>query len=110
MESLTHKTYKQYEYFSRYTNVPAYINTVDEREIFGIGSNVFQNVQVTLYDVQEGDTLDYLALKYYGNPTFWWVLAYYNNIQDPFIDLYTVYKSLKLPVITGIKFGNERAY
>ncbi len=28
----------------------------------------------------EGDYLDFLAYKYYGDPTLWWVIALANNI------------------------------
>jgi hypothetical protein len=28
----------------------------------------------------EADYLDYLAYKYYGDPTLWWILALANNI------------------------------
>lgn len=28
----------------------------------------------------EGDYLDYLAFKYYGDPTLWWVIALANNL------------------------------
>lgn len=37
-----------------------------------------------LHTVEVGDTLDTLALFYYGNPTYYWIIADYNDIFDPF--------------------------
>lgn len=30
-----------------------------------------------------GMYLDRIALKYYGDPTLWWIIADFNNIRDP---------------------------
>lgn len=30
------------------------------------------------------DRLDLLSWKYYGTPKYWWILAYYNSIENPF--------------------------
>ena len=40
MDILTNKRYEQYDYICRYTGVPYYYNTVDKKEIYGIGSNM----------------------------------------------------------------------
>lgn len=32
----------------------------------------------------EEGRLDLIAYRYYKNPTLWWVIAYFNNILDPF--------------------------
>ena len=56
----------------------------------------------------EEDNLDYLALKYYNNPTYWWIIAYFNRINDPFIRLAAKYTVIKIPSISSIKFQNER--
>jgi len=31
---------------------------------------------------EQGDRLDLLANKYYGDPTLWWIIATANNIND----------------------------
>jgi hypothetical protein len=49
-----------------------------------------------------------LALTYYNNPTYWWIIAYFNNITDPFIELISKYATIKIPNISNIKFENER--
>lgn len=108
MDILINKKYESYNYINRYTDVPYYFNTVDKKYIYGIGSQVLKNTSYTLHTVEPTDTLDYLALKYYNNPIYWWVIAYYNDIIDAFDPLINHYKALKIPNISGIEFGDER--
>ena len=108
MDILKNKNYKKYDYPCRYATVPTYYNTVDRKYITGIGSNVSKNLAYTIHKVSEGDTLDSLSLKYYNNPTFYWVIAYFNDIQDVFEDLLTFHPVLKIPNIANVKFGEER--
>jgi hypothetical protein len=107
MDALKNKQYHQYDYTSRYTDVPYYYNIKDKRQIYGLTSNLNKNTPWVAHQVVETDTLDYLALKYYNNPTFWWIIAYFNDIQDAFIKLSTHYTMLKIPSISSIEFGNE---
>ena len=108
MDVLKDKSYKKFEYISRYSSVPFYYHTKDEKYIFGIGSNVGKDVPYVDHDVRDTDTLDSLALKYYNNPTFYWVIAYFNDIQDCFIKLSDHFKTIKIPAISAVKFGEER--
>ena len=108
MDVLKNKNYKKFDYVSRYSPVPYYYHTTDEKYIFGIGSNVNKDVAYTLHDVKDTDTLDSIALKYYNNPTYYWAIAYFNDIQDAFIKLSDHYTTLKIPNISAIKFGEER--
>ena len=85
MDVLKDKNYKTYDYTSRYTSTPYYYNTEDNKYIYGIGKQIDKNTAYTAHKVKETDTLDYLALKYYGNPTYYWVIAYFNDIQDCYI-------------------------
>ena len=57
------------------------------------------------HKVKSNDTLNSLSLKYYNNPTFWWVIAYFNDIQDPFKPLRDKYETLKIPSISSVEFG-----
>jgi nucleoid-associated protein YgaU len=50
-----------------------------------------------------GDTLDTLALYYYNNPTYFWVIADFNRIQDPYADL-VVDSVLRIPTFSNIAF------
>lgn len=108
MDILINKKYESYNYINRYTDVPYYFNTVDKKYIYGIGTQMLKNTTYALHKVEQSDTLDYLALKYYNNPTYWWVIAYYNDIIDAFEVLNKRYKTLKIPNISGIEFGDER--
>lgn len=110
METLINKKYDHYDYLSRYESSPVYYDTLNDRNMPGISSNVYKNIPFITYSVKVGDTLDSLALKYYNNPSFWWVIAYFNDIQDAFINLKDRYSTLKIPNISAVSFGNERVY
>ena len=108
MEKLTNKKYTSYDYISRYTGVPYYYDSQHNREISGIGEQMIKDIPFVSHAVKPEDNLDALALTYYNNPTYWWVIAYFNKISDPFIQLSTKYKTLKIPNISSIEFRNER--
>jgi nucleoid-associated protein YgaU len=97
--------YENFDYLSRYTNVPYYYDTLTDREIYGIGTNLKNKTEYVSHKIKSNDTLNSLALKYYNNPTFWWVIAYFNDVQDPFKPLRNKYKIIKIPSITSIEFG-----
>ena len=105
MDTLKNKQYINYDYLSRYTNVPCYYDTIAGKEVYGIGTNVYTTTEYVTHKVENRDTLNSLSLKYYNNPTYWWVIAYYNDIQDAFKPLSERYKTLKIPSISGIEFG-----
>ena len=107
MDTLTNKTYTSYDYLSRYSQVPQYYDTLEDRECPGIGSNVLLDAGGVTHRVKNTDTLDSLALKYYSNPTYWWVIAYYNDIQDAFIKLSDHFTIIQIPNIANIKFGRQ---
>lgn len=108
MDILTNKKYITFDYICRYTGVPFYFNTQDKRETAGIGFNMTKETDWVAHKVKQEDSLDSLALTYYGNPTFWWVIAYFNDIQDSLIKLSEHYKIIKIPSITGINFEDLR--
>lgn len=108
MDVLKDKKYNTYGYTNRYTYTPTYFNKIDKKEVCGIGKNLSKNTDYYTYKIWPGDTLDSLALKYYNNPTYWWVIAYFNDIQDAFVDLATNYKTVKIPNISTIEFTDLR--
>lgn len=108
MDSLKDKDYKKYDYTCRYSAVPYYYHTLDEKYVYGLGSNLYKDTYYTIHNIKDTDTLDSLALRYYNNPTFYWVIAYFNDIQDCFIKLSDYYTTIKIPHIASIKFGKER--
>ena len=105
MDTLKNKKYSNFDYLSRYTNIPYYFDTIEGRDIFGIGTNLKNTTEFVTHEVKTNDTLNNLALKYYNNPTFWWVIAYFNDIQDAFKPLINKYSTLKIPSINSIEFG-----
>lgn len=105
MDTLKNKTYASFDYLSRYTSVPYYYDTLADKQIYGIGTNLKTTSEFVTHKVKSNDTLNSLALKYYNNPTFWWVIAYFNNIQDSLKPLRDKYETLKIPSISSIEFG-----
>ena len=105
MESLTNKTYKSYDYISRYSSFPYYYNKKDSKYIQGITSWLKESTTYVLHKVKENDTLDSIALDNYSNSTFFWVIADYNKIRDPFkkLEIGTV---LKIPTLGDVSFNN----
>jgi len=105
MDTLKNKNYESFNYLSRYTNTPYYYDTIKGREIYGIGTNLKNNSEFVTHKVKANDTLHSLSLKYYNNPTFWWIIAYFNDIQDSFKPLRNKYETLRIPSISSIEFG-----
>lgn len=108
MDKLKNKKFGSYDYLCRYTGVPYYYDSKRCREVYGIGEQLSTVNTFVSHKVSPEDTLDALALTYYNNPTYWWVIAYFNKITDPFIHLSTKYTIIKIPNITSIEFKNER--
>lgn len=108
MDDLKNKKYATFEYTSRYTGIPYYYNKRDGREIFGLSKNMYKDVPWVAHKVKPTDTLDSLALKYYNNPTYWWIIAYFNDIQDAFIHLIDKFQVIKIPSMRSIIFGDLR--
>jgi hypothetical protein len=105
MDTLKNKIYASYDYLSRYTNIPYYYDTLSDRNVYGIGTNIKTNSEFLTHTVRSNDTLTSLALKYYNNPTFWWVIAYFNDIQDSLKPLIDKYTTIKIPSISSVEFG-----
>ena len=108
MDELKDKVFLKTDYLSRYTTVPCYYNTVYEKEIMGIGTSLNTNYPYVLHKVTQEDTFDSLSLKYYNNPTYWWYIAEFNKILDPFIHIIEHYNTLKIPNISNVDFKGDR--
>lgn len=103
MDVLKNEQYKQYDRLSRYSPFPTYYNTLDDKYIYGITSNLNTDTNYSLYTVKSGDSYDSIALKKYNNPTYFWVICDFNRIQDPF-EKPVPGTVLKIPVISMIKY------
>ena len=54
------------------------------------------NSDIFIY-TKEGDRLDTLAHRYYGNNTLWWIIAKANNLDSAHIGL-EVDKQIRIPI------------
>lgn len=103
MDILTNKQYKQYNKISRYNNFPFYYNTLDKKYEYSTTAHLDDSTPYQLYSSNTGDTWDSIALNFYNNPTYFWVLCDFNRIQDP----YSFIKpgtSIKIPVFSSIMY------
>lgn len=83
MDILKNKTYKTSAYYSRYNGIPYYYNTLDGNYQLGLKSWLKPTFDYIRYTVEEGDTFDYIALKFYNNPTYYWLICDANKVIDP---------------------------
>ena len=59
---------------SRYVKTPAYVRK-GETLVLGIRNRVhFDEEKSTSYTVVQGDTIDGIAYKHYGNTQLWWAI------------------------------------
>lgn len=104
MDVLKDKQTREYDYISRYASFSFYYNTQDDKYIYEITSQLNDNITFVEHKIKQWDTLDSLAFYYYGRPDLYWVIADFNRIQDPFINLYDNYKALKIPQLSNISY------
>ena len=102
MNVLKDKSSRTYFYTSRYATLPYYYNTLDKKFMYGISKNLNTNTDYVLHNLVDSDSLDSLALKYYGRPDLFWVIADFNNLNDPYIKLTDKMSSIKIPSLSGI--------
>ena len=102
MDILKDKQTRQYDYISRYSGFPFYYNTQDNKYIYGLTNQLSTSVRYVIHTLTQADNLDYLSNYYYGRPDYFWVIADFNRIQDPFIKLSDYYKTIKIPSLADI--------
>ena len=105
MDIIKDKTYKDYNYISRYAPFPYYYNETDKKYMQGMTFQLSSDSTFILHEVETGETLDSIALDNYSNSTYFWVIADFNNIIDPYKKLEPG-TMLKLPTLASIKFKN----
>lgn len=104
---LSNKQYKEYDRVSRYSIFPYYYNRLDEKYIYGITAQLKDNNTTYVnHTVKLRDTLDTLSLYYYGSPLYYWIIADFNRIQDPYKELKEG-DILKIPTFNNIEFDVE---
>ena len=108
MDTLVNKKYLQYDYRCRYSDIPTFFDRNNNREVYGVGIPSIKDIPYVSHKVVSTDTLDSLALTYYNNPTYWWAIAYFNDIQDSFERLIDRFVIIKIPSISAVSFGDIR--
>lgn len=102
--TLINKAFKSYDRVSRYSIFPYYYNRFDNKYVYGITAQLStEDINFVSHKVKRGDTLDTLALYYYNNPTYYWVIADFNRIQDPFARL-PEGVILRIPTFSNISY------
>ena len=72
---------------SRYVKTPAYVRR-GETLILGIRKrNTFDKEKSTFYTVVQGDTIDGIAYKHYGNAKLWWAIMDANPLYQSEIEI-----------------------
>lgn len=104
MDVLKDKQTKSYPYISRYAGFPFYYNTLDDKYIYGVTGQLDEDIPYVAHKVLQSDTLESLSLKYYGRPDYYWVIADFNRIQDPFVILKEKFETLKIPTLSNISY------
>ena len=75
---------------------------IDKKYIYGLTRNLRSDTEYIIHNVASTDTLDSLALKYYGRPDLYWVIADFNRIKDAYTNIYDNYNFLYIPTLSGI--------
>lgn len=105
MDILSKKQSKNYDYVSRYSGIYFYYNKLDNKYMYGINKQLKEDSSFVYHKIEQEDTLDSLALKYYGRPDLFWIIADFNHLQDPFMDLKTIKSGMiKVPSISSLDF------
>lgn len=75
------------------------LTTKDTKKKY-LESTIYPTIKSTNDDIYiistQSDRLDLLASKYYGNPTYWWIIAVANNLNDASLSI-PVGKQLRIP-------------
>lgn len=104
---LKDKSYKTYNYLSRYSTFPYFYHSVDKKYIYGTTNWLNTDTLHQIYITKQGDTLDSIALQFYNDPCKYWVIADFNRILNPII-IFEDGVSLKIPDLSTIEFETKR--
>lgn len=104
MDVLKEKAQKTFDYTSRYASFAYYYNSNDKKYIYELGNQLKTDKSYVTVKVTEATTLDALANKYYGRPDYFWIIADFNRISDPFINLIDYYSEIKIPSIAELEY------
>ena len=69
--------------YSRYASTPVVSDGIRTRNMFRKPLDTTPHSGDTFYTVTAHDRIDLIAWHKYNDPTFWWVIADYNNLMFP---------------------------
>lgn len=101
--TISDSLYRDYDRLSRYQVFPYFYYYNDSKYCYGTTAQLKNNTNYINYIVQVGDTFDTLALKFYNNPTYYWIICDFNRIQDPFSTLKEG-ATIKIPTFSDIEY------
>lgn len=104
MNVLKNKSRISSAHISRYAPFPIYYHTLDKKYVAGITSQLLKETPFVEVIIDPEDTLDSLANKYYGRPDYYWIIADFNSILDPFIKIGQYYTKIKIPALAAIEY------
>ena len=75
------------------------LTTLDTKKKY-LESTIYPKIKASNEDIYiistQSDRLDLLASKYYGNPTYWWIIAVANNLNDASLSI-EIGRQLRIP-------------
>lgn len=89
MKTIIYRKPRQFNDVSRYTTnrqivdketTDTYLESMNKIKLFDDGHSIYHMVEKG-----ESGRLDIISNHYYGTPTFYWAIAYANNIIDPLV-------------------------
>ena len=104
MDVLKNRSQANYDYISRYAKFPYFYHDLDNKYIYGMTRWLKDSTPYVIIKLTPDMTLDSLANKYYGRPDYFWIIADFNRITDPFINLYQTMKEIKIPTISLLEY------
>lgn len=105
MNILSNKNYKEYNRLSRYSSSANYYNEIDKKYQEELPKPMDKNSKYSLYIADGNESFDFISLKFYNNPTYYWIICDFNNISNPYL-IPSRGTKLRIPVISDIQFQN----
>mgnify|MGYP003296081297 CR=1 FL=1 len=93
MNYITNESPHATNHFSRYAGITEVTNLNDKirgtseyKRHLVMKTHLKKTDEFSIYTVEKGDTWDSIALKFYNNPTYYWIICDYNRIHNCMIE------------------------
>jgi len=83
------ETFSKEEYELKFSNLqPVKVNIKNIFEQYRILDRYkIDGSSFTRYSIQNNEFLEYISYKFYDTVDFWWIIAAFNDIRNPFFDM-----------------------